>query len=44
VLERDPAEFTRWHRFDADSRLRHARRWLTDKGYQPRPARHGDLA
>jgi hypothetical protein len=44
VLERDPTEFTRWHRFDADSRLGHARRWLADKGYQPRPARLGDLA
>ena len=44
VLERDPAEYTRWHRFDADSLLGHARRWLSDKGYEPRPARLGDLA
>jgi len=43
VLERDPAEFTRWHRFDADARLGHARRWLADHGYQARPARPNDL-
>jgi hypothetical protein len=40
VLERDPAEFTRWHRFDADARLGHARSWLADHGYQARPARN----
>ena len=44
VLEGDPAEFTRWHRFDADARLGHARAWLADHGYQARPSRHGDLA
>jgi hypothetical protein len=44
VLEHDPAQFTRWHRFDADARLGHARSWLADHGYQARPARHRDLA
>jgi hypothetical protein len=44
VLERDPGEFTRWHRFDADARLGHARSWLADHGYQARPARHTDLS
>jgi hypothetical protein len=44
VLERDAAEFTRWHRFDADARLGHARSWLADHGYQARPARHADLS
>jgi hypothetical protein len=44
VLERDPAQYTRWHRFDADARLGHARSWLADHGYQARPARHSDLA
>jgi Uncharacterised protein family (UPF0158) len=40
VLEReDAAEFTRWHRFAGDARLGHARRWLSDQGYQARPAR-----
>jgi hypothetical protein len=37
VLERDPGEYTRWHRFDADARLGHARSWLADYGYQARP-------
>jgi hypothetical protein len=44
VLERDPPEFTRWHRFEADARLGHARSWLADHGYQARPTRHDDLA
>jgi hypothetical protein len=44
VLERDPAEYTRWHRFDADARLGHARRWLAGHGYQARPARRADLS
>jgi hypothetical protein len=44
VLEHDPAQFTRWHRFDADARLGHARSWLADHGYQARPTRHRDLA
>ena len=44
VLEHRPAEFTRWHRFDADARLGHARSWLADAGYQARPARRHDLA
>lgn len=44
VLEHDAAQFTRWHRFDADARLGHARSWLADHGYQARPARHTDLA
>jgi hypothetical protein len=39
VLEREDAtEFTRWHRFAADARLGHGRRWLADQGYQARPA------
>jgi hypothetical protein len=42
VLERDPAQFTRWHRFDADARLGHARSWLADHGYEARPDRHND--
>ena len=44
VLERDPAQFTRWHRFDGDAQLGHARSWLADHGYQARPTRHTDLA
>jgi hypothetical protein len=44
VLERDAAEFTRWHRFDADARLGHARAWLADHGYQARPSLHRDPA
>jgi hypothetical protein len=44
VLERDAAEFTRWHRFDADARLGHARSWLADHGYQARPARRTNLS
>jgi hypothetical protein len=44
VLERDPSEFTRWHRFEADARLGHARSWLANHGYQARPARHDSLA
>ena len=44
VLEHDPSEFTRWHRFDADARLGHARSWLADQGYQARPARNRNLA
>jgi hypothetical protein len=41
VLEAsDPVEYTRWHRFDADARLGHARSWLADRGYQARPLRH----
>jgi Uncharacterised protein family (UPF0158) len=44
VLERDPAEYTRWHRFDADTRLGHARSWLADHGYEARPARRTDLS
>jgi Uncharacterised protein family (UPF0158) len=44
VLERDPAEYTRWHRFDADARLGHARSWLADHGYEARPARRTDLS
>jgi hypothetical protein len=37
VLEDHPSEFTRWHRFDGDARLGHARNWLADAGYQARP-------
>jgi hypothetical protein len=37
VLEDHPSEYTRWHRFDADARLGHARSWLADAGYQARP-------
>jgi hypothetical protein len=44
VLEHHPAEFTRWHRFDADARLGHARSWLADHGYEARAARRSDLA
>lgn len=44
VLERNPAQFTRWHRFDADARLGHARSWVADQGYEARPVRHGDIA
>jgi hypothetical protein len=44
VLERDPEQFTRWHCFDADARLGHARSWLADHGYQARPAQRDDLA
>ena len=40
VLERDPAEFTRWHRFDADAKLGHGRRWLAEQGYEARPLRY----
>ena len=43
-LEADPVEFTRWHRFDADARLGHARSWLADQGDQARPNRQTDLA
>ncbi len=45
VLEREnPAEYTRWHRFDADARIGHARSWLAMHGYQARPTRHDLLA
>lgn len=37
---RDQAEYTRWHRFDADARLGHARSWLASRGYQARPVNH----
>ncbi|HEY3670781.1 MAG TPA: UPF0158 family protein [Acidimicrobiia bacterium] len=43
VLERDPGEYTRWHRFDADVRLGHARSWIAGHGYEARPARRTDL-
>ncbi len=43
VLERHPAQFTRWHRFDADARLGHTRSWLADHGSQARPARRSAL-
>jgi Uncharacterised protein family (UPF0158) len=43
VLERDSVEYTRWHRFDADARLGHARRWLAAHGYEARPARRSAL-
>jgi hypothetical protein len=44
VLERDPVEFTRWHRFAADARLGHARSWLAGRGYAARPIVHFDVA
>ena len=38
-LQRYPDLLTRWHRFNNDTRLGHARQWLADEGYQPgRPA------
>ncbi len=43
VLERDPLEYTRWHRFDTDARLGHARSWLAAHGYEARPARRTHL-
>ena len=44
VLERDPVEYTRWHRYDADARLGHARSWLAAHGYEARPARRTGLS
>jgi hypothetical protein len=44
VLERDPVEYTRWHRFDADARLGHARGWLAAHGFEARPVRRTDLS
>jgi hypothetical protein len=43
-LEAEPAELTRWHRFDADARLGHARSWLAGHGYQARPPASRELA
>lgn len=43
VLEQHPDEYTRWHRFDADARLGHARSWLAAAGYQARPPRRDAL-
>jgi hypothetical protein len=43
VLEHDDAEYTRWHRYDADARLGHARSWLATAGYQALPARRNLL-
>lgn len=34
-LQRNPDLLTRWHRFNNDTRLGHARQWLADHGYQP---------
>ena len=34
-LQRYPDLLTRWHRFNNDTRLGHARQWLADEGYQP---------
>ena len=34
-LERYPDLLTRWHRFNNDTRLGQARKWLADEGYQP---------
>ena len=31
------ADFTRWHRFSADSQRGRARAWLADNGYHPAP-------
>jgi hypothetical protein len=38
-LQRYPDLLTRWHRFNNDTRLGHARQWLADHGYQPQPGR-----
>ncbi len=38
TLERDPEQFTRWHRYRADAELGRARHWLTEHGYQPQPS------
>ena len=38
TLERDPDQFTRWHRYRADAELGRARHWLTNHGYQPQPS------
>jgi hypothetical protein len=43
ALEPHPDEYTRWHRFDADARLGHARSWLADAGYQALPPRRRAL-
>ena len=38
TLERDPDQFTRWHRYRADAELGRARHWLAEHGYQPQPS------
>ncbi|MDP9331940.1 MAG: UPF0158 family protein [Actinomycetota bacterium] len=38
-LQRYPDLLTRWHRFNNDTRVGHARQWLADHGYQPKPGR-----
>ena len=38
TLERDPDQFTRWHRYHADAELGRARHWLAEHGYQPQPS------
>lgn len=35
VIDRAPAENTRWHAFSDDRRLGRARAWLADAGYEP---------
>jgi hypothetical protein len=38
-LQRYPDLLTRWHRFNNDTWLGHARQWLADHGYQLQPGR-----
>jgi hypothetical protein len=43
VLEHDPSEYTRWHRYDADARVGHARSWFAAAGYRALPLRRDAL-
>lgn len=38
-LQRYPDLLTRWHRFNNDTRLGHARQWLADHGYESQASR-----